>query len=707
MPRRTVAFRAKRTSAFAASGVMWFAPPAFAQQAVDGPIPEAAIPEIVVTGRPLPDPIGYGVYGVAEIDRARLQSTASGRLEDALRDVAGLTQFRRSDARSANATSQGATLRGLGGNASTRALVVLDGVPQTDPFGGWITWPAYAPNRLAGARVTRGGGVGALGPGALSGVIELDSVSATDAPSQAASFAYGARDSLDASALLSGDIGDAFAFVGGSYVRGDGFTPIVEDDRGAVDGPAPYEQASVSARVVAPIGGETEAQLAFLAFADNRNRGVPFTDNSGRGFDLSLRLVNDPVARDAWAWSALAYGQVRRFENNFAAVDADRASARLVLDQFDVPSTAIGGRFEARPPVGDDIDLRIGGDARFATGETNERFFFIDGVPQNQRRAGGDALTGGLYFEGGLERGPWTITGGARVDYWRLTDGAIEQFVVATGETSAQTIFPSRDGVEPTGRLAAAYEISPAVSVRAAGYIGWRLPTLNELYRPFRVGSIVTGANADLDTERLRGVEAGFDLTPTENVSFRITGFENRLGGAIANVTLAPGPGFFAGIGFVPDGGFARQRQNLDAVRARGLEVDGDLRFGGNGDWRASASYAFTSARVEAGGDAAALDGLRPAQIPTHTASATLAWRTLSSTLRYTSARFEDDLNLRSLDDAFTIDAAAAWPIGGGFSVVFRGENLSDATVETALSAAGVVERALPRTLWIGLNFEN
>ncbi|MCC7168690.1 MAG: Plug domain-containing protein, partial [Rhodospirillales bacterium] len=115
---------------------------------------------------------GDAAYDSVTLDRARLAATASGRIEDALRDVAGLQQFRRTDARSANATSQGATLRGLGGNASSRALLVLDGVPQSDPFGGWVTWPAFESSALTSIRITRGGGAGAYGPGALSGTIE-------------------------------------------------------------------------------------------------------------------------------------------------------------------------------------------------------------------------------------------------------------------------------------------------------------------------------------------------------------------------------------------------------------------------------------------------------------------------------------------------------------------------------------------------------
>ncbi len=157
--------------------------------------------------------------------------------------------------------------------------------------------------------------------------------------------------------------------------------------------------------------------------------------------------------------------------------------------------------------------------------------------------------------------------------------------------------------------------------MRAAAYRGWRLPTLNELYRPFRVGADATAANAALDPERLSGAEIGVDWRPIPQLTLRATGYWNRLDDAIANVTLARGPGTFPGVGFVSAAGVYRQRQNLDAVEARGIEFDG--RFG-SGPFSIGASYAFVDARVRASGIAAALDDLRPAQTAAHQASATL-----------------------------------------------------------------------------------
>src|SRR3546814_8078489 len=137
---------------------------------------------IIVTGHGLPSSIGDSAYDLKLITRERLTGSASDRLEDVLRDAAGFHQFRRSDSRSAHPTSQGASLRGLGGNASSRALVLLDGVPVADPFGGWIDWPSLDPRRLGYVRVTRGGGAGPFGSGALSGTIELGSTGRDQLP---------------------------------------------------------------------------------------------------------------------------------------------------------------------------------------------------------------------------------------------------------------------------------------------------------------------------------------------------------------------------------------------------------------------------------------------------------------------------------------------------------------------------------------------
>ena len=658
--------------------------------------------EIVVTGAGLVTAAGDSAYDVVTIDRQRLAGTASGRIEDALRDVAGFQQFRRSDSRSAHPTSQGATLRGLGGNASSRALVLLDGVPQIDPFGGWVNFPALDPVRLGLARVTRGGGTGASGAGALAGTVELTSAGPADLPRYWADLAYGSRDGVDADAGISARVAGGFASLSGAYARGDGFVPIIARQRGPADVAARYEQYSIAARAVVPVAPDIELQASGTAFHDARNRGTAFTDNVSDGLDASLRLVG----RGHWGFEALAYLQSRNFSSSFASVDAARSAASQTLDQYDVPATGRGGRVEIRPPLPAGIELRLGSDIRALSGRTKEFYSFVAGAPTRGRAAGGETRTLGAFADGSVKLGDrLTLTGGARIDRWWIDNGFLRERLL-TGAPVTDAAFADRAGWRPTGRAGIAFRPTAAITLRSAAYLGWRLPTLNELYRPFRAGADATAANAGLAPERMKGVEIGTDFQPISALRLSGTLFYNRLEDGIANVTNArDAAGNCPGIGFVAATGACRIRRNLDAVRARGAELDAQLTYG---DWDLSASYAYTDARVRGSGPSAALDGLRPAQTPKHQASATLAWSPAADlraavTVRYIGAQFEDDQNSRSLADAVTADAVLSVPVRRGISLEARAENAFNARVEATISGANLIERATPRTLWIGV----
>ena len=665
-------------------------------------VPADGTPDIVVTGRGLPVAPGDRAYDVVTIDADRIAANASDRLESVLADVAGLQQFRRSDSRSANPTSQGISLRGIGGNASSRALLLLDGVPQADPFGGWVAFPAYATGRLASIRVTRGGGSGYQGPGALAGTVELESATPTaDAP-LAGSVAYGSRDSIDEQGSAALVRPGGFATLSAAYQRGDGFSPTVAESRGPVDVPAPYEQASGALRTVVQLAPSTELQANVSAFTDSRTRGTAFTADRSQGADASVRIVG----RGRWGWSALGYVQTRAFASSFASIDAARTVATQTLDQYNTPATGLGARVEVLPPLGEHITLRVGADVRDVTGRTQENYTFVGGLPTRRRVAGGGERTLGAFADASAEAGAFTFSLGGRIDRWSITDGFLSERTIANGAVVTDAAFPDRSGSEATGRGGVAWKLASAVTLRAAAYRGWRLPTLNELYRPFRVGADATAANAMLSPERLTGYEAGVTLTPAAHASIAATVFDNRLSDAIANVTAGAGPGNYPGVGFVAAGGLYRVRQNLDAIRSRGVEVDASWRPGRLGFL---ASWSHVDPRVEASGAAAALDDLRPAQTPRDAISGTVDWRrggwATSFTTRYVARQFDDDQNTRSLAPATTFDAYLAVPIVRALAIQMRAENVTDTRVEAGISGANIVERATPRTLWLGLAY--
>ena len=232
------------------------------------------------------------------------------------------------------------------------------------------------------------------------------------------------------------------------------------------------------------------------------------------------------------------------------------------------------------------------------------------------------------------------------------------------------------------------------------------MPTLNELFRPFRAGADATAANALLNAERLAGGEVGGCYNHA-GVTLSMAAFVNRLSDAIANVTLGQGPGTFPGVGFVGADGTYRQRQNLDAINVRGIEASAEMR---HGPITADLGASLTHARVQSDGAAAVLDGLRPAQTPNLALTGSLAWerngRAASIVVRHVGAQFEDDLNEDRLNPATTVDLFAAWPLSRKFQLVARGENIFDKLVMAGVNGDGSTERATPRTLWIGVRWQ-
>ncbi len=662
--------------------VLAAAAPAVAQEP---PAPSTTADVIVVLGEGLPETPAAPAYATFELDRERLIATGSGRIEDALASVAGFQQFRRSDSRSSNPSAQGVTLRGIGGNATSRALVLLDGVPIADPFFGSIPLSAVAPERLAQIRITRGGGQGAFGPGALAGTIELDSADAATLGRASGQALVNDRGETELSATLAPAVANGFAVVGGRWDRGRGFFTTPPAERVAATARARFNSWSASARLVQAVAPDVELQLRGLAFHDERTLRWAGADNSSQGQDISARLV----ARGPWQLDAVGFGQWRNFTN----VVISSTAFAPTLDQKDTPSQGLGGKLELRPPVGHGHVLRLGGDFRRTEGDLFEDAYnAATGARTQERFAGGANTDFGLFLEDDFSAGErLVLTGGIRADRYRIADGYYRALDAASGATIRADRYASRTAWELTYRAGVRYRATPRLALRAAAYSSFRLPTLNELYRPFVVFPVTTNANENLLPERLEGYEAGVDWRPAPGLAVSLTAFVNEVEDAIANVTVAAN---------------LRQRRNLAAIEARGLEFALSAELG---TVSLAGTLAYTDAAVRGTGAAASLDGNRPSQTPEIAASGTVSWRPLegalvAATLRQVGEQFESDIETDILPAATTLDLVAQYPLGRALFLVARAENLFDETIVTRNDGA-TRDLGVPQTFWLGLRY--
>jgi len=674
--------RFSRWAALALGALSIFAPAAHADP----------IEQVVITAPRPPEPVGQAGFSVITLDAAALSD--SDRLDAALEQVPGVSLFRRTSSISANPTTQGISLRSIAPSGAGRALVLLDGVPMNDPFGGWVIWSALPSEDIGRAEIVRGAGAGPYGAGALTGTIALSERDTANgiAVADASAGELGTYRAATSAGANFGKV-DLFGSVSGQH--SDGWVPVLAGKRGAADRPLWFNGGSASLRAQAALGGDM-AMSARLAYYDEaRGNGLEGGKAGAHGLIGSVTLAR--AATDThFGWRLQSWAVKSDLTNVFVSLAADRNSATPVNDQYATPALGWGLNAAA---IGSSGPFRweAGADLRDDSGESREHYFNLGGAFQNNRRAGGRLIVGGIYGEAAYDTGAWLMTAGVRGDEWATSQGHLIQSKIASGAVLLADYPHSRSGIVPTGRLAARRNFSDGEFLRAAAYAGFRPPSLNELYRPFRVGSDMTNANALLNPEKLYGAEAGWG-GDTDGFVWNATLFWNRLHDAITNVTIGTGAG----------GGALRERQNAGDIDALGLEADITKQV--FSDLRLRAAISLADARVHAGGTAALLDGKRPAQAPLATITAGAVWQpvellSLSADLRWESARFDDDLNTRRLGSAFVLDLRAAWRFSADWSAYVALNNVTDANIATAIDATGVVGYDAPRTVSIGVSY--
>jgi outer membrane receptor protein involved in Fe transport len=422
---------------------------------------------------------------VVVLSKESLASTAAVTTDDALRQVAGFTLFRRSGSRTANPTSQGVTLRGIGASGASRALVLDDGVPLNDPFGGWIYWGRVPRVALERVEVLRGGASDLYGSSAMGGVVQFirrNSGMTVDA-------SFGSDETGNVSAFVAhGDLRlAADLFSTGGYVL------VQPSQRGLVDVPADSRHAAIDAT--------WRRERAFVRgsfYREQRENGTPLQEN-----DTTLVQLSSGAEIGDFALRAFASDQ--DYRQTFSSIAEDRSSERLTVDQR-VPSSSFGASGQFTRVVGARHALVAGAEVLQVRGTSDE----LRGATRVE--AGGRQRTASLFVEDVVSLGALGVTAGVRFDTW---------------ENDSQL----------SPRLSVLYRTNERLSFAASAYRAFRAPTLNELHRGFRVGNVQTLPNENLGAETLTAFELG-----ARGRNVRATLFWMETADTIANVTLATTP---------------------------------------------------------------------------------------------------------------------------------------------------------------------
>ena len=630
--------------------------------------PASVSQEINVTANRVGTVQAETAESISVLSRSDLDSAAAETVDEVLRQVPGFTLFRRSDSRTANPTSQGPALRGVGASGASRALVLYDDIPLNDPFGGWVYWGRVPREVVSSMEVLRGGGSSLYGSGALSGVVNVvpqripRSLLSTE-------FSAGSEGTLDLSLASSLQIKSWTLETAGEAFRTGGYVLVPSDRRGAVDTAADsYHGAGqlTARRKVA--SGDVFAGGAF--YNEARDNGTPLQTNDTQLWQINSG-VNLPVR---FAGIQLrGYGSGQSYNQTFSSVAADRNSELLVRAQH-VPAQQAGGSLLLARHLGSRNSLVGGADSRWVRGFSNETVLAASG-PTSLVASGGRQLSSGAFAQDSIRlHSRLLFTAGVRYDNWDNYDAHSRTTPLIPSVKPSFTAFvdQSQHAFSPRGALL--FRASDRITLTASAYKSFRAPTLNELYRSFRLGNVLTLANSQLVAERLAGAEAGANVF-LGGTRLHTAFFWMEVSNPVSNVTLSTTPALIT-----------RERENLGRTRSRGVEADASWRFQ---RLDLIAGYQFVDAVVTSFSANPALVGLELPQVARHqftlqTRYTIPAGWTFAAQARASSRQFDDDLNQFPLDSFFQLDSYVGKRLGHNVEVFAAVENLFDTRIQIA-----------------------
>jgi outer membrane cobalamin receptor len=427
------------------------------------------------------------------LDAQTIQTIPSSTSDELLQNLPGFDR----DRSNSMFTNYGQLRVSFGGLGNDRGLVLADGIPAQDGFGGQIDWAQYPASDITRAELLRGTGSALYGGGAIGGVLALDSyapTTQTSGPAQGLiSFTGGTHDFAQTYAQATTAITNKLsASVSASQSRLQYYDLAPGYDT-SHDREAQAQESMTSFRLRYAPDPSTTIDYAYRGAWDYQQEGRP-------NYNFWRNLIQNAI-HIAHETKQGTVG-VRFYSRN--------ASVTNMADDFPVkPGVLLYTQEVPTHENGVLADWIVGSQA--STFEVHADAKFVGGVSNQWNGSGvfttggsGTQDLGGLAFQETLHGENYEVLAGLRGDTISLNDAQ-------TYTATAITPIPSRVYRALSPRLAARYDLSKHLAFRASTGGGFRAPYLNELLRGYQIGAIKYLPDSNLVPERSSSLSGGFD----------------------------------------------------------------------------------------------------------------------------------------------------------------------------------------------------
>jgi outer membrane receptor protein involved in Fe transport len=682
-----------------------------AAQDVAGEDNKSPLQEIVITATKSNQTLGDLPNNVTVITKSEIDNSVAQTVDTLMRQIPGFNMLRQQDSMAASPTTQGVSLRGIGGTAASRSLVMLDGIPVHDAFASQVYWAKIPKHRIERIEVVRGGGSTLWGNRTVGGVINI----ITEEPRAGGldfTAAYGSSDSLDLSAGATHVTGDWSLSADANYFDTDGYWNIPEDERDPINVKVAKEAKNIGGRVGYAVSDQLNLFVNANWLDEERQDDTPLNVNDTNVF--SMGTGGDFKTKSGSNWSFNLFSDFADLEDASARA-IDDGNADQLTGYVDQDSTAIGANLVWTRQVGDKHQLSAGTDYLYADADIDQYLDYTGGQPTRLKKIDADQQLFGFFVQDVYSfSDAWEFIASLRFDYVENDGSSVDTQIPGGGFLDSED-FEKNDETTINPSLGFRYRASDMWSFRGSAYGGFRAATLRELYRSTLIGgrSVVLTANPNLGPEELQGIEGGIDFSYGDNLLIRSTLFYNVVDDVIQNVTIDTAGDVDEVIepcGLVPAGLVCQQLQNVGELEATGLEVEVD--YQPHPDWRLFASYLLQNVEISEADGNPQLVGNKVRQSADNQYTAKVEYSkpqlfNLALQGRYVGERYENDLNTLEVDDFFLVDLVLSRSFGESINVFVSAENIFDEEYEVSVNARGAREIGRDRFLTVGFRYSH